>query len=444
MYDLLVLAKKYKIVHIEGITLDQWKNIQNFINDPMNDRKRIEYYYELSEENVDFWEVDQDEFEDLETYESVKKFRKANHELSTSIRAAYDSKDIIADLIADKLLDRASFEDYLLGLGDLTIEILSNLANNDNVLESVDEIYPLNISWESNFSADVLEQLGYAIVKSTKPWKNEDDHRHIVGITISSDVLELFKEIYSEKFNYKRRNSSIVQDCCYIARNYYKAAPIDIVLKLYHQMCQADSIYPELDEESFIKTAEKVANDLYIIYEHEGKKYVIEEYLLDSFEDDDEDYMILFDYLDIIREQNYDFYIPDADEFHDYLKNGYWSKREPYQKLKEWLTNFYLDEKDIANMFPSMLRMLDPEDYDENEEYYNERYSMDDLEEDVSEKMRMVIWYFMENGDVDYALDELEDLTAQVREEVKEELAEILHECLKQTNKVELLGYCEK
>ena len=79
--------------------------------------------------------------------------------------------------------------------------------------------------------------------------------------------------------------------------------------------------------------------------------------------------------------------------------------------------------------------------YGEEETGFHQRYSLDDVEENVHDQITLVAWLFMSDNDVEDVLDQLEDITVKVRTEALEELTGILEECRDETNKACNLGH---
>ena len=442
LYDLFKLAKLYSIDAVSFLTRQEWHSVLAFADSAqLNDdvmRSRVENYVELAMEDEEIWEVGEDECDDEEARKDLERFRQNERRLTKAMSAASNAREEIASLIAGKLLDKRVMERHLLDASDATIAILTDLSVRERETGTDDCYYSLDLSREQCYPADALERWGYAIVHDTKPWENEDEHRHVTGIDISGDVLALFREAYTTELDQCRRNRSAVFACCDLAKSYYETAPIGIVLEIYRRYADAMSI-PELPgEQDFAQMAVEVANGFYAVLDYEGETYVVDSIVADDLEGEDAPYeSILSCDLEKIQEWNHDFYIPPREEILEYTSSGYWPSREPYQKLEEWLTAFYLDEKEIENRFPRMMAQL----YGEEETGFHQRYSLDDVEENVHDQITLVAWLFMSDNDVEDVLDQLEDITVKVRTEALEELTGILEECRDETNKACYLGH---
>ena len=203
--DLIKIASEQNIVFPDFNTEEEWKAINRLSAGP--DSERIGYYLELSYEEDDddnYSLTDNLEEFDPETQKTIIAFREQEKNLMNSIRRAEDFKFVLSEKIAVRLLDKNVFEKYLIDAADVTIDLLEHLAVMEMSSVKHDSKYDLELPWEQNKSADALETAGYAVVYSTKAWENSDEHRHITGITVTSDVLKLFCDTYTSDFLAKR------------------------------------------------------------------------------------------------------------------------------------------------------------------------------------------------------------------------------------------------
>ncbi len=442
LHDLLVLLKdrQSQVCLPDILSNEQWQSLFAFAK--KNDSDRVEYYLELAEEKDEhIWTESRDDFDDEETYLAVKQFREQEYQLMLSLEKADKSRRLLAKVLADMLLKKETFQELLSAADDDMICLLKTLSGMVKEKEQEDGCYaPLQDV--NNISADRLKDWGYAIPVFVEAWESEDSHRHVTGIRISKDVLTLFDDIYSEEFDISRRVNNIISNVCYTARSYYEVAPLDIVMKIFRNVVRTHPDIPaavqKLGEQEFIDIARKVSKDLYLVYEYRNNYYIFEEFILDDLKESEaEEDSILVNDLTGIEEFGYDFYIPSEEEIQDFLKYGYWPDRESYQKLKAWLTAYYLETRELENMFPRMLALMGPEDSDEG---YRERFTLDDVDESVEEKLSLTAWFFMNGCEAEGVMEEYSDIIAHINEDVKGELQQLLENCRQQTNMKYMLG----
>ena len=444
--DLIKIASEQNIVFPDFNTEEEWKAIKRLSAGP--DSERIGYYLELSYEEDDddnYSLTDNLEEFDPETQKTIIAFREQEKNLMNSIRRAEDFKFVLSEKIAVRLLDKNVFEKYLIGAADVTIDLLEHLAVMEMSSVKHDSKYDLELPWEQNKSADALETAGYAVVYSTKAWENSDEHKHITGITVTSDVLKLFCDTYTSDFSMKRSNYNAIKKCCCLAVSYYEVALLETVMEIYHRLCESNGVYLKMDERDFAEIAREQSSDFYEIVEFQGKCYVTIIGASIGLEDIDNPGDTLIEFrVQNLEEREFPPYIPEAEEIREYTENGFWPSRESYSRLKEWLTLFYMDEKEIENIGPGFMGMFLSMGA-EDDEYFRQRYSMDDVEENVLEKMQYITWLCMLDYTADEIMqdDEIEVLTIPVTEQAKEEFRNIISECIKNTNKPNLIGYCD-
>ena len=176
-----------------------------------------------------------------------------------------------------------------------------------------------------------------------------------------------------------------------------------------------------------------------MVYEYKGKYYIFERFILDNLEEEEtEDESILAGDLYMMEEAGYDFYIPPAEEIRDFVNYGCWPDRDAYHKLKIWLTEYYMQNRELENMFPRMLALMSEDDSDNG---YRERFTLDDVDESVKEKMSLTAWFFMNGSEVDDVMNEYSDIVVWLSDAAKEELMQLLENCRQQTNRTYMLGY---
>lgn len=442
LYDLLILLKnKQSQVCLPDIfSNEQWKNLFTYAE--KNDPERVEYYLELAEEKDEhIWTENRDDYDDEETYLAVKQFREQEYQLMLSLEKAEKSKGLLAKILADSLLKKETFQALLSTTDDDTICLLKTLSDMVKEKEQEDGYY-VPLQEVKCFSADRLQECGYAIPVFVEAWQSEDSHRHVTGIRISKDVLTLFDDIYSEEFDISRRVNIIISKVCYTARSYYEVAPLDIAMRLFRNVIRTQPDIPAavhgLEAQEFIEIAKKESKDLYLVYEYRNNYYIFEEFVFfDLMESETEEDTILVNDLAGIEESGYEFYIPSGEEILDFVNYGYWPDRKSYQKLKEWLTGYYMETREFENMFPRMLTLMGPDDSDEG---YRERFTLDDVDESVEEKLVLTAWFFMDGCEVEDVMEEYSDITAGINEGARGELLLMLESCRQQTNMKCLLG----
>ena len=443
LYDLLILAKnrQSQLQLPDILSEEQWQILFDYAE--RNDPERIGYYLELAEDKDDpVWVENREDYEDEETYLAVKQFRDQEFQLMLSLEKADQSKGLLAEALADLLLKKDVFQELLSTADDGVICLLKKLSGLAHERKREDGFYAPMPEMD-NSSADTLQKWGYAVVFFEDADRSMDSRRHVTGMHISHEVLDLFDEIYSREFDIRRRINNIISDVCYTARSYYEVAPLDIVMKLYRNMVMSQPDLPasvlELGEQQFIDIAGKVSKDLYMVYEYKGKYYIFERFILDNLEEEEtEDESILAGDLYMMEEAGYDFYIPPAEEIRDFVNYGCWPDRDAYHKLKIWLTEYYMQNRELENMFPRMLALMSEDDSDNG---YRERFTLDDVDESVKEKMSLTGWFFMSGSEVDDVMNEYSDIVVWLSDAAKEELMQLLENCRQQTNRTYMLGY---
>ena len=96
-----------------------------------------------------------------------------------------------------------------------------------------------------------------------------------------------------------------------------------------------------------------------------------------------------------------------------------------------------MQNRELENMFPRMLALMGPEDSDEG---YRERFTLDDVDESVEEKLSLTAWFFMNGCEAEGVMEEYSDIIAHINEDVKGELQQLLENCRQQTNMKYMLG----
>ena len=435
--DLIVIAYNNHVDMSDIIPDENWLVLARYA--AKNDQDSFDYYIELAVEGKRMFPDVEDEIENEEDRSRFLEDKKKDAILQDTICAADGSFDQLASRIADSLLDRGRFEKLVMNNGSGIVRLLEKLFEIRRNMESGNDTYTLEMPYPESYGAKVLNQSGYAQLIITPAWKSSDNRRHVIGITITGEVLDLFKEVYTPEKDRERRIGELIRDCCYVARDYYGIVPLEVMTKLYNRVRAIEPDSDALTVEEMAKVAEKFSDDLYTVFEYEGKNYIAEQVFADEVVEDPESSF----FLSVLRERetmNNDFYYPDIDEFRDYSENGYWLGREGYRRLKEWMTIYYMDEMHMANMFPNMLASID----ENAAEYYNrDRYCMDDVDRDVSEIICWITTSFRYNNDVEDVLEEeaLKSICLDVTDEAKEELIDILKLCYLQTNVSCLLGH---
>ena len=244
LYDLLQKAKQFSVEGPDSLSEEEWQSVLDFTEaSKWSDKKdHLDYYLELAEEEDSFWEVDEDEYDDPGERARVEEYRRKDKRLAKSIQTADEVRAVIEERVAGKLLDKSVMEEYLLEAGDKTIEILKDISTRQKDSGDGKDVYSLSIPWRDCIAADILETWGYAVVRSTEAWKNEDEHRHVTGIIVPEDVIGLFMEVFTDELDDSRKNRYAVFECCNLAKMYYETAPLEIVMEIYHRYAESVSI----------------------------------------------------------------------------------------------------------------------------------------------------------------------------------------------------------
>ena len=337
------------------------------------------------------------------------------------------------------MLDSKVMAGRLMKAGDETVAILKDVSSRD--ARDPKGVYPLGIPWEECWAGDILADWGYAEVRSTDARQNEDGHRHLTGIIISDEVLSMFRKVYTRELDQKRRNLRAVLDCCFLAKMYYEAAPIGVVMEVYKRYAEAKSIEGVLTEQEFVAVARAGAGEIYCVLEHDGKVYVADAFVEDEWDPDKPEESIFFSDLENISSQDNAFYIPPADEVFEFIRYGWWPSRKAWHRAFVWFKEYYIYKQVLDGMASEMFEQLEDEEDEDFGKGAKGGCNMDDVERDVNDKLSFAAWMMMNGNDAIDVFEQLGEITADLEQEDRDSLISILEECSAQTNKPMYLGH---
>ena len=302
---------------------------------------------------------------------------------------------------------------------NLMREVCAMMKNGE---ESV--IMDVDLKAEDKKGPDLLENEGYCFCERVHAYDSGDEYEHIRKITFPAEILEVFQKIDSPS-NYKnRRLKRTVSDICSLAASYYDEATMPMAYRIYEKWISEEKGQLEITLEEFAGISEKTASRMgtYELYEYDGK-YGILNYSFPS--DDKEQAEFTRDRMRELEKEETDFFIPSIDEGKEFLKYGYWPSRSGFSGLKQFLTEYYLDEQTIQNSGASMFMMIDQ---DENE--MKKRFmSLDDVDDEVEKEMCEIAFELRIGCDIKEILKEHQHILLSVTDEAGDRFRKLLKEC---------------
>lgn len=434
--DIVRLAGENGVDLSDMIPTNEWELIFSFAIGDDNDR--FMHYVELSREEDPFNDIEPD-IKGKKAREEYRKYREMEKQILEGIRKVEHFKNSIAGLIADKMIDPETFANRILTLENETVELMNRLR--DSLSEDkITNLVSVDLSGEQTFSADYWHMAGFVQLEETPAYENEDNRRHIVGIRVPDEVIEVYSEVYTKELDLKRRTDRLVYNCCYNCRDYYDVAPLEAVLTVYDNVRSIDPLCPELDINTFTDIARHLSDEFFGVFEIDGKNYILEQVFFDEYMEKEDKESTFFMYQ--IQEQanhNQDFYVPSPAEFLEYSKYCYWPGREGYRKLTEWVERFFMDEMTMNNMFPYMMAAAGMDD----SYYAKDRYCMDDVDDDVRRTVSSIANMLMWGMDIEDVIEaeDVKYMTIGITDEAKSEFEEAMRLCYEQTNLPSLMGY---
>ena len=160
----------------------------------------------------------------------------------------------------------------------------------------------------------------------------QDDYAEVPG-----EIKQIVQKVYTPEFRRQCELTGWMRACLHVFEEFYVAAPVRILYRMYRQRDGYRVKYPEF------------LNIFHGIPEEENNcvirddKVILKELLKDKFYEALED-----------RQRDLDFYIPAADEVLDLAKNGYPSQSEDYRKMRE----FFLLELNVDAQIAEVLLCL--------------------------------------------------------------------------------------
>lgn len=406
-----------------------------------------EAYYDDNDYTVPFLleylEKDEPDWDEYEMDEAELEMFKERHikqlELAGLVKSVEDKRDAMCEMIAAKLLDKDHTKEVYHNLSDRCVEVMRSVISEGSDRGTHVEL-EVDIKADDKFPVNVLRDLGYCDIEVLDAYDSPDEYEHIIKIIIPNEIRDVFTVADNKEEDHIRKERIFVMDCCYIAARYYDEATIPMVYRIYLEWCAQSGNEHLLNVEEFedlAVKAQKREDSCYELYELNGSRYILGY----SFSDNDEDtYEFLKDKTKYLNDCDEAFYIPSFEEGMEYRKNGYWPSRSGYAKLKQFITDFYLDEQYINNSGLQMFAMVgDAEDY-----LRNGFMSRDDVDREADETFYEIIMDLSLDSDVEDIIKNNEHLTIPVTDEARQIFREALEECLMQTNFPYLNGYTKE
>lgn len=425
----LLMTAERSGISFEGI-LTKRETKQLFSQGGTDWYDRLRYYYRFAGNEEELF--DRETLEEARTNKRLAAAVNKQKNIIHALEKADRQKDVIAQRTADQLLDRNRAETFLKHWILYACRLPELLGK--SVSEDPGEIIGLPL--DLTYFAEVLRRTGYAEAEFTDAYHNEDGHRHCVSLKVPAQVLALFNSICTPEYVMKARIARAVSGSCNFAKEYYWAAPLETGMKLYRIL--SDGELPELSEEEYLRIAEENSDYCYGIRLEEGRYYITE---YNICEEDEE---LLEEELDVLmysisraRDCSDDYYIPSREEMKEFIENSWWPSRRPYQQLRQFLEEYYLDEQTMnlmgSRMFTTMLSLP--------EEKTLSDYDMDRVEEEVQETMFEITDTLMCGNSVADVERMQDTIFMSIHDEAKAKLRDILEQCRRETNQRNDLGY---
>ena len=409
-----------------------------------------EFYIDCLEEDEPDWSEYAEEGEDF--IEESKRVWAEEKELGRTIKKIENSKVIICKALEEHLTKQSTLEEMYLRFSDNTLFFIRKLIEEGEETRTGDVVMEIDLKSDERTRVIFLETYyGICEFKRVPAYKSEDGYEHLVFVSFDKEVLGILEKLDTVDNDTERRIRSVIEDVNYVAIKYNDALPIETAYEFFRTYAEQTKECQLLSFENYIdKSLECSHRGMHCICEYKGKKYMTEPGNLETVitdgeiievKESEDDYPSFFEAtIEEMEKSHLKHYIPSAEEMKEYLDNGYWPTRECYARLKDLITEIYLDEQTIENATGAMFRMFDKGNLERR------YYSMDDVEDNVRDLIGYITMSIMGNNDIDDILDdnELKAVTWILKDETKDKLKQIITECSLKTNKPSLMGHTEK
>ena len=374
----------------------------------------------LDEEEPDWSEYSEMSAEDIRL---LKEHHKDRLKLAQMIRSIEEKRDEMCTKLSSVILGT---EDMAREYDLFPDECINLMREACAMLKSGEEsaILDVDLKADEKRGPDLLEEEGYCSCERVHAYDSDDEYEHIRTITFPAEILEVFQKIDSPANDRNRRLKRTVSDICSLAASYYDEATMTMAYRIYKKWMSEETEQPKITSEEFAGIAQDIASKMgtYDLYEYDGKFGILSY----SFPDDDrEQAESVRNRLRELETEEGNFYIPSVDEGREFLKYGYWPSRSGFSGLKQFLTEYYLDEQTMQNSGASMFMMIDQ---DENE--MRRRFmSLDDVDEEVEKEMSEIAFQLRIGCDIEEIIDEHQHILLSVTEEAGNRFRELLKEC---------------
>ena len=447
LYDLLSIAWHTKCPMPDFISEEEWAALLGRINfvglSPREGKREVEHLLTLAAKKEELnWVPRREEGESDESYLAHKLFREWEYKTVLSAEAANENKAEIAKAIYKHIMDPAYFAERLFYADDAFILCMQDILKRDEEGPK----YAIDWPWKENYALDSFATQGYVHLIERPANRDEECHRRILGLHVTGDVLSLFEKVYTAEFDAKRRQRYLMDKISFMAQDYYDVAPLSLLWEIYQALASEDPcLAGRIGKEEFYTLFPQLVEKGYWVFrEEKGETYLMNKGNLDTFEEEVSDengqvitkeYPFYFLRHELHEANHFDFYIPSTEEAKEYFEYGYWPSRKPYKELLDLMQVIYEEEFSMSQSSFFMMRGEDEPDATCG------GYTMDDVYDDVEEKMCYICSSLQGDLDVEDLLTELNDLLVWLTEEAKQKIEDLLIACNEVTNKANLMGY---
>ena len=378
---------------------------------------------------------------------SVREVQKQwmEHKLSIARKLCEinERKTEIAVELGKVLLQPEQVRKLMVDMGDPVIFTLRDILAG-KLRRDEEGFFPIECEPDQRTLWNRLEKYGYAVIRKTDPYDEEDDRKHYTGIALTDDTLQVMRDEDNAEMESERNQRYIMYSLEIIIQNYYELVPIPMAHKLYQILRQQNpERYPDMEQEEFLRAFESEMQEdpgsLYGSVVYRGKKYIRNlsgEELTDEMTGEDSYEAAL---IETWEEGTEEPYIPSLEELLNHFQYSYWEARKPYRELWQFVKGYYLDEQTIEESGCRFMRMgMDDEEWTE---YARKRhYSMDMVEERTNEKFFDLFAVLTGGNDAGEIYKNDKDFTCALSDSARRKYRRLLAGCAQCTPRPWYLG----
>ena len=437
-------TRKYNLPMPGNWTDDEISAVQKaYYSESDNDRYYLQVLQDWEDGQYEFSDDEPEDEEALEIREHQKQWMEHCLKTGRKLREIRERKSEFAEVLAKELLRPERVRRLLVDMETPVITFMRDIWAG-HLHRDAEGFYPIACSPGQKNLWSSLEEYGYAIIRRTDPYDEEDDREHYTGIALTDDTLPAMKNEDTAKMESDRNQRYMMNSLELIIQDYYELVPLWMVSTLYNILRQQDpDRYPEMNQEEllgvFDRKLRECPGSLFGPVTYRGKKYIRNltgEELTDEMTGENSYEASL---IETWEEGTEEPYIPSLEELQNFLQYGYWEARKPYRELRQFVKECYLDEQSIEEMGGRFMRLtMDAEEWDKYDR--KRHYSIDMVEERTDEKFNELFAYLNGGNDAGEIYRQDKDFTCSLSNSAKRKYRRLLTSCAKCTPRPWNLG----